>query len=71
MKQKRKIQKDSPDFRKASNRYFRQERVRMELRLLIGKLIRDFKSKEEPTYKKLTQEDIIYVLSSMIARKTE
>lgn len=47
-------------------------RVRMELSLRISELIYNFKSKEEPTYKKpITKEDIIYILSHKIARMTE
>lgn len=49
----------------------RQERVRMELKVKILKLLDNFESEEEPTYKKLTQEDVINVLSSMIERKTQ
>lgn len=48
-----------------------KELVRKELSLELLKVINEFKSKEVPTYKKLTKEDIIHVLSSMIARKTE
>ncbi len=50
--------------------YTRQMRVRWELLAEIYKLLADFKSVEEPDYKKLKTEDIIYVLSTIIQRKT-
>lgn len=50
---------------------YKKERVRMELRLKISELIFKFKSKEEPSCKKLNKEDIIHVLSSMIAKRTQ
>ena len=48
----------------------RQMRVRWELQGKILELLADFKSVEEPDYKKLKPEDIIYVLSTIIQRKT-
>lgn len=57
---------------KKDKQEFMQERVRMELGLRISQLIQDFKSKEEPTYKKkLTRQDVIFVLSKMINRRCE
>jgi hypothetical protein len=46
-------------------------RVREELKLKILTLIYNFKSEEEPEYKKLTRDDVINVFSSLIARKTQ
>jgi len=46
-------------------------RVRRELTDNIYELIDNFKSSLEPSYKKLTKDDIIYVLSSIIAKETE
>jgi|WetSurMetagenome_2_1015567.scaffolds.fasta_scaffold2564659_1 hypothetical protein len=49
----------------------KRQRVRMELTVVMLKTLNSFKSKEEPDYGKLTKNDIIYVLSSIIKRKTE
>lgn len=45
-------------------------RVREELKLEILKIIANFNLKEEPDYKKLSNDDIINVLSSLIVRRT-
>lgn len=50
--------------------YFKKERVRTELTIKILKTIRDFESEEEPDIK-LSNEDIINVLSSMIVKRTD
>lgn len=49
---------------------FRRERLRSELALRILSTIRSFKSVEEPKLKP-TEQDIIHVLSAIIARRTE
>jgi hypothetical protein len=49
---------------------FIQTRVRRELTIEVLKLLGRFESKEEPTYKELTKDDVIHVLSSIIAKKT-
>lgn len=47
-----------------------QSLVRSELTLKILKAIGSFQSEAEPGYKKLTKDDIVFVLSSIISRKT-
>jgi len=44
--------------------------VRQELKIRLLKLIYNFKSEEEPDYGKLTNDDILNVLSSIIERRT-
>lgn len=44
--------------------------VRSELGVEILKVLNNFKSKEVPGYK-INKKDIIHVMSSIIARKTE
>jgi hypothetical protein len=51
------------------NKNMKQYRVRAELKLNILKLIHNFKSKEEPEYKKITTKDVIFVLSEIINQK--
>jgi hypothetical protein len=46
-------------------------RVRRELTDDIYKLIDNFHSTIEPDYKKLSKDDIIYVLSLIISKETE
>jgi len=50
---------------------FKRWRVRQELTIHILKTIQDFKSLEEPDYKKLTDNDIINVLSEIISNRTK
>lgn len=45
-------------------------RARQELKTKILKIITDFSSKEEPNIN-ITNKDIVYVLSSIITKKTE
>jgi hypothetical protein len=54
-----------------SDKRMQKFRVREELKLKILTLIYNFKSEEEPEYKKLTRDDVINVFCSIIARKTE
>lgn len=56
---------------KKEEKKFKQFRVRQELTVKILKTIIDFKSQEEPDYKKLTNDDIINVLSTIIIKKTK
>ena len=48
----------------------KRQRAKWELKIKLLKLIGEYKSNEEPDIK-LTKDDVINVLSSMIARKTE
>lgn len=54
-----------------SDKRMQKFRVREELKLKVLTLIYNFKSEEEPEYKKLTRDDVINVFCSIIARKTE
>jgi len=47
-----------------------RNRAKWELNIKLLKVIGDFKSEEEPTIE-LDEKDILNVLSSMIARRTE
>jgi len=46
------------------------DRAKWELKIKLLKVIGDFKSEEEPTIE-LDEKDVINVLSSIIARRTE
>lgn len=49
-----------------------REHVRSELRLQVLKTVRDFKSQLYPKTKiKISDKDMIHVLSSIISRRTE
>lgn len=49
---------------------WRKSQVRNEFAVKVLSLIHNFESSEVPDYKKLTKDDIISVLSSIIHKKT-
>lgn len=56
---------------KKENKILKRSVVREEFKVKILTLIKNFKSKEVPNYKKLSKSDIVNVLSSIMERTTQ